>query len=165
MKKTTFRAWILFSLILIIFTTVNARSTAIFVESEAPFSIDVEPEKLSVKAGDEVTYQLRIDAEEGFNGSIDLELEVTALGYSITFDLETQNPPYPKDFEYTFTMPSDIPLGVTAQGVLRATSGEHVQEEHVEISIQESDNGEGIFSWLLRMLGDLWGSILSLFGL
>ena len=165
MKKfNLFRLIVLFSLILVILTTVITCSAVIAPESGAPFSIEVDPEKLSAKAGDEVTYQLRIVVEEGFNGSIELELEVTALGYSVTFDLETQNPPYPKEFEYSFTIPSDIPVGVTAEGVLRGTSGEHVQEEHVEISIQSSGDGGGILGWLLQLISNLWNSILSLFG-
>ena len=133
------------------------------VEPDPPFSIDVEPNKLSAKGGDEITFSLRIDAEEGFDGSIGLELEVTAMGYDATFDVGTQSPPYPKEFDYTITIPSDIPVDVTANGVLRATSGEMVQEEYVEISIQRS--GGGILGWFLRGLSNLWKAILSMFGI
>jgi len=128
-----------------------------------PFSIDVEPNKLSAKGGDEITFSLRIDAEEGFNGSINIELEVTAMGYDVTFDVGTQSPPYPKEFDYTITIPSDIPVDVTANGILRATSGEMIQEEYVEINIQSS--GGGILGWFLRGLSNLWKAILSIFGI
>jgi len=128
-----------------------------------PFSIDVEPNKLSAKGGDEITFSLRIDAEEGFNGSINIELEVTAMGYDATFDFGTQSPPYPKEFDYTITIPSDIPVEVTANGVLRAISGEMVREEYVEINIQSS--GGGILGWFLRGLSNLWKAILSIFGI
>jgi len=120
---------------------------------------------LSAKGGDEITFTLRIDAEEGFNGSIGLELEVAAFGYDAKFDIGTQKPPYPKEFEHTITMPSDIPVDVTAQGILRATSEEDVQEEYVEISIQSSGEGGGILGWLLRSLSNLWKAILRILGI
>jgi len=133
------------------------------VEPDAPFSIEVEPNKLSAKGGDEITFRIRISADEGFSGSIELELDVSALSYDATFDVGTQSPPYPKEFEYSYTIPSDIPVDVTAQGVLRATSGENVREEHIEISIQSSGFGGGILGWLLQILSDLWKAILSIF--
>ena len=133
------------------------------VEPDPPFSIDVEPNKLSAKGGDEITFSLRIDAQEGFDGSISIELEVTAMGYDATFDVGTQSPPYPKEFDYTITIPSDIPVDVTANGILRATSGEMIQEEYVEINIQSS--GGGILGWFLRGLSNLWKAILSIFGI
>ena len=77
----------------------------------APFSIDVEPEKITAEPGDEIVFSIRIEAEEGFTSSIDLELEVSVLGYSVTFDLGTLNPSFPKEHEVTVNIPSDIPSG------------------------------------------------------
>ena len=85
------------------------------------------------------------------------------MGYDVTFDVGTQSPPYPKEFDYTITIPSDIPVEVTANGVLRAISGEMVREEYVEINIQSS--GGGILGWFLRGLSNLWKAILSIFGI
>lgn len=132
---------------------------------DAPFSINVEPKSLSAKAGDEVTYTLRIEAEEGYDGVIAFVLDVSALGYSTTLDLGTQFPPYPKDFEYSYTIPSEIPEGVTIEGVLTATDNMgYVQQENVEISIQSTGPGGDILSWFLKALSDIWNAILSLFG-
>lgn len=108
---------------------------------------------------------LRIEVEEGFNGSIGLELEVAAFGYDAKFDIGTQKPPYPKGFEHTITIPSDIPVDTTAQGILRATSGEDIQEEYIEISIQSLGEGGGILSWLLRNLSNPWKAILNILGI
>lgn len=104
-------------------------------EPDVPFTIDVEPEKLTAEPGDEVTYNLRIDAEEGFSDSIDLELQLSGLGFSIILDLGRLDPPYSKEIEVTVNIPSDIPE-MNAQGILRGISGDHVVEKYLEINIQ-----------------------------
>lgn len=131
------------------------------IQSDAPFSIDVEPEKITIKPGDEIIFSVKIDAVEGFMGSIDLELEVSIVGYSKTFDLGTLNPPFPKEHEFTVSIPPEIPAG-NIQGTLRGISGEHVVEEDVEITLQGAG---GILGWILQALSDLWNAILKLLGL
>ncbi len=113
----------------------------------APFSITIEPKKASVNPGDSIKYKMRIDAQEGFEEPIDLSLKIESLIYSKKHDLGTQYPPYPKEFEYTVKVPSNVPVGVTADGILKAVSGDHVQEEKVTLSIKGSMPGfEVIFT-------------------
>lgn len=130
---------------------------------DVPFSISVEPEKMTANVGDEVTYSMRIDADEGYNESIHLVLDISALGYQVTLDVGKQDPPYPKDFEYSFTIPSEIPIDVTAEGVLTATSGSYVVQETVEMTIKKSGGAGGLLSWLVQMLSKIWNSIISIF--
>lgn len=129
-------------------------------QSGAPFSIDVEPNEFTIKPGDEVKFSVRIDAVEGFTDSIEFELDVSCVGYSDTFDLGTLDPPFPREQEFTFSIPSEIPVG-SVQGTLRGTSGEHVVEEDVEITLQGAG---GILGQIFRALSNLWNSILRLFG-
>jgi len=104
-------------------------------QNGAPFSIDVEPEKVTAEPGDEIIFNIRIEAEEGFTASIEIELEISVLVFSVTLDLGTVDPPYPKEIKVTVNIPSDIPDG-DAQGILRGIGGEHTVEENVEITIQ-----------------------------
>jgi len=104
-------------------------------QNDVPFSIDVEPEKITVMPGDEIVFRIRIEAEEGFSDSIDLELRLSGSGVSITLDLGTLDPPYSKEFDVTVNIPSDIPE-VNVQGILRGISGEHIVEKYLEINIQ-----------------------------
>ncbi|MBU2617322.1 MAG: PGF-CTERM sorting domain-containing protein, partial [Euryarchaeota archaeon] len=72
--------------------------------------------------GGTITYTVTISAWGGFVSPIDVSLTVTGLGYSETYTLPTQYPPYPK----TYTIPIDIPSGTppgTYTGTITATGG------------------------------------------
>jgi len=134
------------------------------VSSDAPYSIDVEPKKTNAKAGDTITYQLKVTAQTEFNDPIKFDLRITAMGYGTDLDLGTQQPPYPKEFEYNVKLPDNIPTGITATGILKATSGIYVVEEEVEITLASSSSGSGgFFEWLMQVLQDLWNRIVSIF--
>ena len=141
--------------------TSFAHLTSEVFQSDAPFSIDIKPEKITIKPGDEISLSVKIEAVEGFTGSIDIELDVSTLGYSATFDLGKLDPPFPKEHEFTVNIPSEIPAG-KVQGTLRGTSGEHVVEEDVEITIQGAG---GVLGAILRALSNLWKWILRLLGI
>jgi hypothetical protein len=137
-----------------------------FAVDYAPFTINVQPKKTTVKPGDFVTYHLSINADPGFDDPIDLTLQVSALVYSSTFEIGEQYPPYPKTFEYSIQIPEDVPTGITGKGVLVATSGEYVVEEEVEITLSaDGGGGGGFIDQILQFLSDIWNSILSIFGL
>ena len=135
--------------------------TSLVNGADEPFSIDVEPNKFSINPGDEINFSVKIEAVEGFAGSIDLELDVSTVGYSDTLDFGTLNPPYPKEHEFTVNIPTEIPVG-KIQGTLRGTSGGHVVEEDVEITLQGTG---GIIGTILQALSNIWDSILRLFGI
>lgn len=137
-----------------------------FAADDAPFTINVQPKKTTVKPGDFVTYQLSINADPGFDDPIDLTLHVSALVYGTTFEIGEQHPPYPKTFEYSLQIPEDIPTGITGKGVLVATSGGYVEEEEVEITLSaDGGGGGGFIDQILQFLSDIWNSILGIFGL
>jgi hypothetical protein len=159
-KKRNVGVYTLILLMTLLASTLFSGGVA--AQSEAPFTISIEPKTASAEAGEEVAYTLQIEAQDGFEGSISLVLEITALGYGATLDLGSHGPPYPKEFTRGVTLPPDVPGGVTAQGVLTATSGEFVQEEVVEIKIKSSGRG-GLLEWLLRTLSELWNRIISIF--
>jgi len=88
------------------------------------FSIAINPKhaKVSSRAGGTVTYTITISAWGGFVSPIYGNLTVTGLGYSETYALHRQYPPYPK----TYTIPIDIPTGTppgTYTGTITATGG------------------------------------------
>jgi len=129
--------------------------------TDEPFSIQVEPNKFSINPGEEISFSVKIEAVEGFAGSIDLELDLSTVGYSDTLDFGTLNQPYPKEHEFTVNIPAEIPVG-KIQGTLRGTSGDHVVEEDIEITLQ--GNG-GIIGAIILAISNIWDSILRLFGI
>jgi len=133
------------------------------IAESAPFTISIEPKEMTANVGDEVTYSMSISADEGFNEPIYFELDISALGYQVTLDVGQQDPPYPKDFEYSFTLPSEIPIDVTAEGVMTATSGDYVVQETVKITIKQSGGAGGLIGWLIQMLAEFWNRIISIF--
>ena len=137
-----------------------ALQTNIVAAQDTSFSVNIQPRSTTVNAGDHVTYSMRIEAEPGFNSPIKLDLKITAVGFNVNIDLDTQNPPYPKEFEHTIDIPGDIPVDVTAKGTLIATSGSVVQQEEVEILIKAGTvTGESWLDWLIQMFRDLWDRI------
>jgi 16S rRNA G966 N2-methylase RsmD len=119
------------------------------VDSGAPFSIIIEPDDLTVNVGDEVTYEISIEADEGFNESINFELEVSALTWQTSFEVGFMDPPYPQEFTYSFIIPEEIPIGITATAIVRGTSGVYEVEETVKLTIQKPIPGFPIESVIL----------------
>lgn len=151
------------ALILIISVLLFWSWIDVAISESAPFTISVEPKEMTANVGDEVTYSMSITADEGFNDPISFKLDISALGYQVTLDVGQQDPPYPKDFEYSFTLPSEIPIEVTAEGVMTATSGDYVVQETVEITIKKSGGAGGLIGWLIQMLAEFWSRIISIF--
>ena len=107
------------------------------VYSDGPFTLSIEPEEQEVDVGDEVTYYIGVIAEEGFNESIRFDLEVSALAWNTVFDLGVLDPPYPFEFNYTFTIPEEIPIGVTGTAIITGYSGDYRVEEMVTLTIKK----------------------------
>jgi hypothetical protein len=105
--------------------------------AEAPFSIDITPKDAVVKVGDTVKYKCMIEASPGFDDSITFTIRVKALGYDVTQNIGTVNPPYPQEFSYDLVIPESIPLGMEATATIIGESGEHTVEENVKLSIKK----------------------------
>ena len=94
------------------------------IQGPPTFTLLVTPVEARAAPGGTVLYIMTIEPEGGFHDQISLHLTVSALlVYRETFDLGTIDPPYPKVFEYRFTVPSDVPSGITVKGVLTAEGG------------------------------------------
>ena len=138
-------------LCLILVSAAIPSSSAQTVGSSAPFSFSITPSSANLKPGDQITYHIRIDAP-GYTEKISFTLKISALAYSTTLDLGSASPPYPKEFDYSYTIPSDIPVSVTATGTCTATSGAYSQTQEVQISIQSQS-----------ATGDILGQIVKVF--
>ena len=106
------------------------------VYSDAPFTLSIEPEEQEVFVGDTVTYEILVEVEEGFNESIEFELEASVLSWSETFDLGVLDPPYPFEFTYSFVVPEEIPVGGTGTAIITGVSGEDSVQEIVSLTIK-----------------------------
>jgi hypothetical protein len=127
------------------------------VKESPQFWIDVQPNKTTAKAGDSITYRATVNAAPGFNRSIHFVFTATALGIDIGIDLGTQNPPFPKSFEYNVQIPQVAPAGLAVKGALTGTSDGESAEEDVEITIASSGTVsalEGLFVTLIQGLRD-----------
>lgn len=134
------------------------------VYAAAPFAFSVSPKSVSAKAGDTVSYHAVINASAGFSGAISFSLAITAVGYNATLNLGTVNPPYPKQYDFSFMIPSDVPVSVTLQGVVTGTSGGFSQTDTVQISIQSQSSGGDPLSWLTNLFSGFWNWLMRLLG-
>jgi hypothetical protein len=136
----------------------------VHAQSDPPFSIEVEPEKTTANAGDEVPYKISIIADAGFEGDIIIVLEIEALSYYYeSYDLGVVGPPFPTEFEYLIPVPSDVPADVTAYGTLTGTSGDYVVDAEVELVIKSGTAVGGIVGWILNLLNNIWKAITGIF--
>jgi len=89
------------------------------------------------RPGDTIRYTLSIVPKGGFDQPVALSLAVSALFlYQNSFDLGTVNPPYPMTLEYSFTVPKDVPGGITVKGVLSAEGGGHKEEQDLVLIVE-----------------------------
>ena len=131
---------------------LSALFFAVGVHAQAPYSITAEPEKTSAAPGDLKEYTITINAEPGFEDSIYLEVEITALTYNELYMIDVVDPPYPVEYNYVFEVPEDVPADVTATGIIRGISGDYVVEEEVTIDIKTGGLVGAIVGWILKIL-------------
>ena len=145
------RVWLLAAFI--VFLIGLPSIGALYLDAkQASFSISVDPEKTTAKPGDEVSFIIDITASAGFNDSITLVLEVEALSYYDIYDLGIVDPPYPKQFQYTVTLPDEIPASVTAYGTITASSMDQTITEEVQITIKSGNIVGDIIGWILGVV-------------
>ena len=100
-----------------------------------PFTLSVSPSSTSGKPGDTISYTLRIDGGEGQTEPIHFTLTAGALFFSQTYDLGDEQPPFPKTSVYQFTIPTNIPSGITINGVLTATGAGQTRQQPVTLKV------------------------------
>jgi hypothetical protein len=106
------------------------------VSGPPSFTLIVTPVEVRARPGDSIRYTLIIEPKGGFDQPVSLHLEVSALFlYRNSFDLGTVNPPYPATLEYSFTVPNDVPGGITVKGVLSAEGGGSKDEQDLVLVV------------------------------
>jgi hypothetical protein len=100
-----------------------------------PFSLSVTPQSASAKPGDILTYTLAIQHGEGMTDPIHMSLTAKVLFITQTYDLGALDPPFPKSIRYDFTVPGNLPSGVTVNGVITATGGAQTESEDITLNI------------------------------
>ncbi|MDD1716190.1 MAG: hypothetical protein LUQ01_04255, partial [Methanolinea sp.] len=102
----------------------------------ASFQISVSPVNTRARAGDIVPYAMVITAENGFSQPVSLSIEVNALMvFRQTYDLGVVQPPFPNSLTYEFTVPGNVPSGVTINGLLRASGGGIERQQTLTLQI------------------------------
>jgi len=144
-----------------LFVPVSAASGAY---AAAPFAFSVTPKSVTVKAGDTVSYHASINASAGFTGVISFSITISAAGYSTSLSLGTVSPPYPRTYDFSVKIPSDVPVSVTAQGVITGTSGTYSQTDTVQVSIQSQSSGGDFLGWLTGLFSGFWSWLMHLLG-
>ena len=77
-----------------------------------------------------------ITAENGFSQPVSLSIEVNALMvFRQTYDLGVVQPPFPNSLTYEFTVPGNVPSGVTINGLLRASGGGIERQQTLTLQI------------------------------
>jgi hypothetical protein len=120
--------------------TTDLPVTATYGDSSAsvarqPFTLSVSPASASGKPGETISYTLRINGGEGQIDPVHFSLTAGALFFSQTYDLGDEQPPFPKTSVYQFTIPTNIPSGITINGVLTATGAGQTREQPVTLKV------------------------------
>ena len=136
----------------ILFSCFSSVGAYYYDPQQAPFSIDVNPKKKTVKPGDEIIFTVDITADSGFNDYIAIVLEVEAMSYYDIYDFGYIEPPYPKQVQETITVPEEVPASVTVYGTITASSMEHTVIEEVQITIQSGNIIGQIIGWILGVI-------------
>ncbi len=100
-----------------------------------PFSLMVTPQSASARPGDTLTYTLDIRHGEGLTEPIHFSLAAQVLFFSQTYDLGTIDPPFPKSLKYDFTVPGNLPSGVTVKGVITATGNGQTESQDISLNV------------------------------
>ncbi len=64
-----------------------------------------------------------------------MTLTAKVLFVTQTYDLGTINPPFPKSIPYDFTVPGNLPSGVTVDGVITATGGGQTESQDISLHV------------------------------
>ena len=101
-----------------------------------PYTISVSPSSASAAPGETIYYTLQVLGGQGQTEPIHLTLTARALFYTQSYDLGSVEPPFPRTVTYPFTIPSNIPSGITVSGVLSATGGGQTQDQQIVLTIK-----------------------------
>jgi hypothetical protein len=100
-----------------------------------PFTLKVSPTSASAKPGETLTYTLAIEGGEGITVPVHLTLTAGALFFSQTYDLGQIEPPFPRSVTYDFTVPSNVPSGITINGILTGSGNGQTSEAQIALNV------------------------------
>jgi hypothetical protein len=103
--------------------------------SPQPFTLTVSPASASGRPGETISYTLHIGGGEGQTEPIHFTLTANAFLISQTYDIGDEQPPFPKTTVYQFTIPSNIPSGITINGVVTATGAGQTVKQPVTLNV------------------------------
>jgi hypothetical protein len=104
-------------------------------QGEPGFTVTVSPLEATAARGGTVTYHMTVEAQNCFSDAVTMKITASVLFFSQTYDLGTQEPPYPKSFEYPLTIPGSLFSGATVKGVLTSTGGGITRENQLTLHV------------------------------
>jgi len=90
-------------------------------QGEPGFTVTVSPLETTAARGGAVTYHMTVEAQNCFSDAVNMKI--------------TQEPPYPKSFEYPLTVPDSLFSGATVKGVLTSTGGGITRENQLTLHV------------------------------
>ena len=143
-------------------SATNASNGTTIETGTAPFHISVNPDKITIAKGQNIPYSILIEADEGFNESVNLTLDLDAPLLGSHYELGKYGPGYPYTLNYTMLLPANIPLGFDIKGTMTASNGVYKTSVPVEVHIEGPVKFIGnSLNWLARipsMVGSLFDS-------
>lgn len=112
------------------------------------FIIKIQPRKVTVPPGDKIKYKVRIETVPDSSFDIDLSVKIYGSTLTATYNLGTQNPPYPKEFETEITIPSSA--SGTYHCILIGKTSQYSATSHFTVKISRWTSWNRFFNWFRR---------------
>ena len=109
---------------------------AVYQYDQAPYSIIVELENVTINLGKDIVLLIGIQTEEGFNSTVELDLEISFVGYNLSIKLFPLYPLFLRMQKATIEVPPRAHAG-KANGFLRATCEDYIVIKDIEIILFE----------------------------
>jgi len=109
---------------------------AVYQYDQAPYSIIVELENVTINLGKDIVLLIGIQTEEGFNSTVELDLEISFVGYNLSIKLFPLYPLFLRMQKATIEVPPRAHAG-KANGFLRATYEDYIVIKDIEIILFE----------------------------
>jgi hypothetical protein len=126
------------------------------INNDAPFSISVDPDNLTVRTGEYFNITISIVAVEGFNSTVNLVLDVPFVGHNMSLHMFPLMPSFPRMQEASIQVPLKARAGV-AKGILRASSGKYMVTKSVQVNLigENTSSKEEVMSELWQQEQEL----------
>jgi hypothetical protein len=131
-------------------------------QDQTPYMITIELENDTINQGEDLVLLIGIQPDEGFNSTVEMDLELFFVGHNLTLYMFPLYPPFPRMQEATIEIPPQAGGG-EARGILIAFSGEYVVEKEFQFTLVDQKSRtwqEPTFSWLPYIHYRIWSSPL-----